>query len=140
MHKAAEETHQVWLERTIAECAGIAGTVHLYNAESDLLELRASVNIPPPVVAITRTIPKGKGMAGLAWERQVPVQTCNLQQGDNPDVRPGAKAVSAQAAIAIPVHAADGTLRGVVGIAFAGEREIVGEELARLTQAAALLP
>jgi L-methionine (R)-S-oxide reductase len=140
MEKESRGSHQGWLERVIAENGGVAGSVHVYSATSDLLELTASVNLPPPVVAITQTIPKGKGMAGLAWERQRPVQTCNLQQGGNPDVRPGARAVNAQAAIAIPVHDTSGALRGVVGIAFMGEREIVGEELARLEHAAQQLP
>jgi L-methionine (R)-S-oxide reductase len=131
---------QAWLERYLSAHGGIAGTVHIYDAASDLLVLSAWLNIPPPVVNITRTIPKGKGMAGLAWERSVPVQTCNLQQTTSPDVRPGAKAVNAQAAVAIPVASAEGALRAVVGIAFLGEREIEAEEMNRLTSAAAELP
>lgn len=129
--------YQTWLEGYIAKHGGIAGTVHLLPAGSDVLTLAASVNIPPPVVAVTQTIPKGKGMAGLAWERGQSVQTCNLKN-DHPDVRPGAKAVNAQAAIAIPVLSS-AQLRAVVGIAFMGEREIEGEELARLENDAAAL-
>src|SRR5690606_7161975 len=69
-----------------------------------VLELAACVRIPAPVIAATRTIPKGKGMAGLAWERDRPVQTCNLKTDSSGDVRPGARAVDAQAAVAIPVR------------------------------------
>jgi L-methionine (R)-S-oxide reductase len=117
---------------------GIAGTVHLL--EGDLLRLASSVNIPPPVVKLTETIPKGKGMAGLAWERGTIVSTCNLKEDKSGDVRPGAKAVDAQAALAIPVHTPSGDLRAVVGIAFMGERDFSQEELAAFEAAAASLP
>ena len=108
--------------------------------QGDLLKLAAAVNIPPPVVKITETIPKGKGMAGLAWERDEVVATCNLKSDTSGDVRPGAKAVDAQAALAIPVHESSGSLRAVVGIAFLGEREFSEQELQSFAQAAASLP
>lgn len=105
-----------------------------------MLKLASSVNIPPPVVKVTETIPKGKGMAGLAWERDEVVASCNLKTDDSGDVRPGAKAVDAQAAIAIPVRAQAGGLRAVVGIAFMGERNFTDEELQAFEAAAASLP
>jgi L-methionine (R)-S-oxide reductase len=129
---------QSWLQAFISEHAGIAGTVHVLTGEQ--LCLDAAVNIPPPVIAVTRQIPKGKGMAGLAWERGTPVQTCNLQTDTSGDVRPGAKAINAQAAAAIPVKDAQGALRAVVGIAFADDRELSADELARLVVAASALP
>ncbi len=125
-----------WLSEYIRTHGGVAGTVHL--REGEQLVLKASVNIPPPVVAATRTIPKGKGMAGLAWERQRPVSTCNLKADDTGDVRPGAKAVQAQAAVAIPVHA-DGEVQAVVGIAFSDDRDIGETELSDLQSAAGTL-
>lgn len=129
---------EAWLKTFLMDHGGIAGTVHLL--QGDLLKLDSSVNIPPPVVKITETIPKGKGMAGLAWERDEVVATCNLKSDDSGDVRPGAKAVDAQAALAIPVHAAAGGLRAVVGIAFLGERDFSEDELAAFELAAATLP
>lgn len=133
---------QTWLETFLAKHGGVAGTVHLLTREptEPILELAASVRIPPPVIEATRLIPKGKGMAGLAWERAQPVQTCNLKTDDTGDVRPGAKAVNAQAAVALPVNGASGTLRAVVGIAFAGEREFGEAALAVLQDDANLLP
>ena len=68
------------------------------------------------------------------------VATCNLKRDDSGDVRPGAKAVDAQAALAIPVHAAAGGLRAVVGIAFLGERDFSEDELSAFELAAATLP
>lgn len=130
-----------WLESFIRNHGGIAGTVHVLSQDSDpVLSLAAAKNIPPPVVEVTRTIAKGKGMAGLAWERGHAVQTCNLQTDRTGDVRPGAKAVQAQAAVALPVNDEHGKLRAVVGIAFADERELGDEELTRLQADADSVP
>jgi hypothetical protein len=129
---------EAWLKSFLASHGGIAGTVHLL--EGDILKLSSAVNIPPPVVKVTESIPKGKGMAGLAWERNEVVATCNLKTDNTGDVRPGAKAVDAQAALAIPVHATAGGLRAVVGIAFMGERDFSEQELKAFEAAAASLP
>jgi hypothetical protein len=129
---------EAWLKNFLTDHGGIAGTVHLLHG--DVLKLDSAVNIPPPVVKITETIPKGKGMAGLAWERDEIVATCNLKSDESGDVRPGAKAVDAQAALAIPVHATAGGLRAVVGIAFMGERDFSEDELSAFELAAATLP
>jgi L-methionine (R)-S-oxide reductase len=115
--------------------------VHLRGAASEApLELKAAVNIPPKVKEIVAAIPKGKGMAGLAWERDQPVHTCNLKDDKTGDVRPGAKAVDANAAVAIPIHDAGGAIRGVVGIAYMGERDITETELETLREQAERLP
>lgn len=127
-----------WLAAFLTQNGGVAGTVH--KLEGDALTLCAAKNIPPKVVEITRSIPRGKGMAGLAWERDTTIATCNLRTDQSGDVRPGAKAVDAQAALAIPVHAADGSLCAVVGIAFLGEREFADEELRAFERLAAELP
>jgi len=129
---------QRWLEQYIAAHGAVAGTVHAL--AGDALELAAAVNIPPRVVEVTRTIPRGKGMAGLAWERDRPVSTCNLKTDESGDVRPGARAVDASAAVAIPIHGPDGQLRGVVGIAFQGERDMDQSELDRLGEEAERAP
>lgn len=128
-----------WLRSYITRNGGVAGTIHLREADGELA-LKAAVNIPPKVQEIVRTIPKGKGMAGLAWERDQPVHTCNLKDDKTGDVRPGAKAVDANAAVAIPIHAPGGSCRGVVGIAYLGERDITGAELEALRQQAEALP
>jgi hypothetical protein len=50
-------------------------------------------------------------------------------------VKPGAKAVDARAAVALPVRNQHGSIIAVVGAAFADDREIAGEELRRLQSA-----
>ena len=127
-----------WLEAFVRDNGGVAGTIHLRGGET--LELQASVNIPDKVKAVTATIPRGKGMAGLAWERDEPVTTCNLKTDDSGDVRPGAKAVAAQAAVAIPIHDGAGNIRGVVGIAYQEERDMSMSELKSLSSQAEALP
>lgn len=137
-NSAADSSLQAWLEAFLARHGGVAGSVH--RLRGDQLELAAHVRLPPPVVEKTRFIPRGKGMAGLAWERDRVVSTCNLKTDTTGDVRPGAKAVDAGAALAIPVRDAQGALRAVVGIAFAGEREMSEAEQAEYERAAQALP
>jgi hypothetical protein len=48
--------------------------------------------------------------------------------------------VNANAAVAIPIHDGAGEIRGVVGIAYMGERDMDESELARLTGEAEALP
>lgn len=134
----AAKAIETWLRQWIAARGGVAGTVHL--RQGDDLVLSAAVNIPPKVVAIVNLVPKGKGMAGLAFERDAPVSTCNLKTDTTGDVRPGAKAVDANAAVAIPIHDAQGEVRGVVGIAYLGEREMDDAELQQLTREAEGIP
>lgn len=111
--------HQHWLEQAIAQLQGVAGTVHLADpAPGEGLHLCAAVRIPPPVLAVIGHIARGKGMAGLALVRKQPVQTCDLRTDASGDVRPGAKAVDAQAAIAVPVLDAGGQVLAVVGFAW----------------------
>lgn len=129
---------ETWLRQWITAHGGVAGTVHLRRGED--MTLAAAVNIPPPVVAIVGVVPKGKGMAGLAFERDTPVSTCNLKTDTTGNVRPGARAVDANAAVAIPVHDQAGRVRGVVGIAYMGERAMDDDELALLAGEAEALP
>jgi hypothetical protein len=131
-------TFDAWLQQFVSAHGGVAGTVH--TRTGDVLTLSASLNIPPPVIQKTQIIPKGKGMAGLAWSRNAIVSTCDLKTDQTGDVQPGAKAVSAQAAAAIPVHDASGGLRAVVGIAFMDERDFSVAELAAFARGAESLP
>ena len=135
---ATDPALETWLRTFLQAHGGIAGTVHVRGDEA--LLLRASVNIPPPVARATESVPKGKGMAGLAWERQRAVAVCNIKTDASGDVRPGAKAVDAQAALAIPVRDVAGDVRAVVGIAFLGEREFTDAELDRFESEARALP
>ena len=130
--------HQTFLESLIAQVGGVAGTVH--EQRGDDLYLTAAHHIPPPVIAIVAHVPHGKGMAGIAQVRKQPVQTCNLQTDDSGTIKPGAKAVDAQAAIAVPVLDDGGEVRAVVGVAWADERELTEEFERSMMQMTAGLP
>jgi L-methionine (R)-S-oxide reductase len=128
-----------WLAPFVDSHGGVAGTVHLRRGDDELV-MSAAHNIPEPVRRITAVVPRGKGMAGLAFEQDRAISSCNIQTDTSGQVRPGAKAVGAQAAVAIPIHDAAGAVRAVVGIAFMREGEIPDDELARLRAAAEQLP
>lgn len=134
-----DEITQRWLEQFIHAQGAVAGTVHTLVTETDTLVMRAAVNIPDKVRAVTSSIPRGKGMAGLALEREQPVSTCNLQDDRGGDVRPGAKAVNAQAAVALPILGPAG-VRAVIGLAYASERNFSADELEALTRAGSTVP
>ncbi|MEM7156008.1 MAG: GAF domain-containing protein [Myxococcota bacterium] len=141
MDPSEQNQSQRWLQRFLEEHQAVAGTVHRLDRQTQDLHLEAAVNIPPKVQDATRVIPRGKGMAGLALERHRPVSTCNLATDEgNPDVRPGARAVEAAAAIALPVDDDAGQVRAVVGIAYASERPIDDALLAPLQAAVTTLP
>ena len=132
------EVQQQWLESIVAKLNAIAGTVHVQRGDD--LYLTAAHNIPPHVVTIVAHVPHGKGMAGVAQVKKQPVQTCNLQTDDTGNIKPGAKAVDAQAAIALPVLDETGSVRAVVGIAWSKEGEIGEDEEKALMKLAAALP
>lgn len=129
---------QEWLESFIASAGAFAGTVHVQRGRD--LYLTAAHNIPPHVATIVAHVPHGKGMAGVAQVKKAPVQTCNLQTDDSGTIKPGAKAVDAQAAVALPVFDGDGAVRAVVGLAWKHEGEIGAGEEQRLMELAAALP
>ena len=134
---AQNEMH-IWLEEFLARHGGISGTVHVF--QDGGLRLAAAINIPPAVQQAVAWVPSGKGMAGLALERREPILTCNLREDQTGKVKPGAKAVDARAAVAIPVADAASNVRAVVGIAFSEERDFSAAELDQLQRATFDLP
>jgi L-methionine (R)-S-oxide reductase len=132
------ESHQTFLESLLTRLGGVAGTVHEQRGED--LYLTAAHNIPPPVVAIVARVPHGKGMAGIAQAKKEPVQTCNLKTDDSGTIKPGAKAVDAKAAIALPVLDAGGEVRAVIGLAWDSEGEIGQEQEQSMMKLAEGLP
>ena len=132
-----DEATNDWLRGLLARHDAIAGTVHL--VKGDVLVITAAVNIPQKVQDLTATIPLGKGMAGLAWQHDKPIQTCNLKNDTTGAVKPGAKAVDAKAAVALPIHDPSGTIRAVIGLAWMHDHELSTELLATISADAASL-
>ncbi len=121
---------------TAAGCE--TGTVHRLSSDG-ALELEAHAGpVPPGLLAVIRSIPVGKGLAGLAAERGEPVRICNLQTDDSGAARPGARSTGMRGSICVPMTAAGRTV-GVLGVASAREREFGEAEAAWLCEAAAAL-
>ncbi|MHA3773002.1 GAF domain-containing protein [Verrucomicrobiota bacterium sgz303538] len=118
------------LRATIEHFDCQAGTLHLYR--NGVLQLAAHAGIPPQVVQIVETVPIGKGIAGLAAERRVPITICNLQTDTSGQARPGAKATGMEGSLAVPMLAPGDHLRGVLGIAKAAAHDWTPEETAQL--------
>jgi len=123
-----------WLSNLVKRVGAVAGTVHV--RDGDGLRLMSAVNIPDVVKTAVEYVPKGKGMAGIALRSGQPVQTCNLKDDTSGNVRPGAKAVNAKAAVAMPVRDGNGHIVAVVGVAFNDERELPEQEVSELMEAA----
>ncbi|MFO0827938.1 MAG: GAF domain-containing protein [Phycisphaerales bacterium] len=110
------------LHATISHFRAETGTIHV--VENGLLVLKAIVGaFPPPVMDAIRSIPVGKGMAGLAAQRRAPVTACNIQTDASGDVRPGARATGMEGAIVVPMIDAKEELRGTLGIANRAARD-----------------
>jgi putative methionine-R-sulfoxide reductase with GAF domain len=94
--------------------------------------------MPEAVLSVIRTIPVGKGMAGLAVERREPVNSCNIQTDATGDVRPGARATAMAGAIVVPIFKEDAVI-GALGIANRTERAFTSDEITALMDAARAL-
>jgi signal transduction protein with GAF and PtsI domain len=79
------------LDLILADFDCRVGTIHDWNAEKNLLRLRACRGMPEAILDKVRSIPIGKGMAGLAAQRREPVQVCNLQTDESGVAKPDAR-------------------------------------------------
>lgn len=114
------------------------GTIHALEGDG-MLHMRAHTpGIPEPVLAASRVIPVGKGIAGLAVERKAPVNMCNLQTDQSGDARPAAKTTGAGGALCVPVLDGDAAI-GALGIATRAERDFSDEETALLLEVGRVL-
>ena len=121
------------LELTLSHFRADTGTLHELGPDG-LLHLKAWAGaIPEPLLQLIRTIPAGKGIAGLAVERKEPVHLCNLQTDQSRDVRPRAKDTGVQGSICVPLLA-DGRAVGALGVATQQEREFSDNEVALLLE------
>jgi L-methionine (R)-S-oxide reductase len=122
------------LAAIIARLGAETGTIHWIGPDGLLHLVAASPGLPEAVIAAVRTIPVGKGMAGLAVARGEPVSACNIQSDTSGDVRPGARATGLAGAVVVPIY--DGArVVGALGVANRAERSFTPEELDTLLAA-----
>jgi L-methionine (R)-S-oxide reductase len=125
------------LQEIMDEFDADTGTIHLM--ENGVLILKAHVGVPEQVLDVVRVVPVGKGMAGMAQERNEPVSSCNLQEDQSGDIPAGARATGVNGAIVVPVRDRDGAAVGTVGIGVHRAYEYSGAETARLVELASTL-
>ena len=118
------------LDDALEEFGAETGTLHLL--EDGVLVLQAHAGIPEAILPVVSSIAVGKGMAGLAAQRNAPVDSCNIQVDDTGNVRPGARATGAQGALTVPMRDAQGAVAGTLGIACPEERAWTAAETSRL--------
>ena len=122
------------LRLTLEHFGAETGTIHVLESDG-LLHLRALAgSLPPPVLEAIRAIPIGKGIAGLAVERQEPVNLCNLQADSSGAARPAARATGVKGSICVPILV-DGKAVGALGIGTHQERTFTEDEIALLLEA-----
>lgn len=124
------------LERTAEHFDAQTATLHMLDDSDGLLHLRAAVgSLPAPVLEAVRTVPVGKGIAGLTVERGEPVDLCNLQTDRSGVARPGARETGVGGSVCVPVLR-DGRPVGALGVGTAYEHVFSDEEIALLCRAA----
>jgi putative methionine-R-sulfoxide reductase with GAF domain len=128
---------QAELEAIIGQFGADTGTIHM--VEDGVLILKAHVGVPPQVVQIVDKVPIGKGMAGLAVERNEPVSSCNIQADRTGDVRPGARQTGVGGAVVVPIHDRGGNAVGALGIGVHRQHEYSDAEVVRLLEEGARL-
>ena len=121
---------QAQLEEIVRKFGADTGSIHLL--EEGVLVLKAQVGLPPTVAEIVAMVPVGKGMAGLAVERNEPVSSCNIQSDDTGNVNAGARQTGVNGAIVVPVRDAAGHATGALGVGTHHPYEFSAEETAQL--------
>lgn len=113
-------------------------TLHEARPGDRVLELRAQHGLPEHLVTITKTIPFGKGMAGICAERREPVTSCNLQRDETGVVRPRARETGVAGAIVVPVFRGD-RLAATIGVGMKQDHEYSPAEEQVLASCGAIL-
>ncbi len=114
------------------------GTLHRLGEDDHLELVAATPGIPEPVLAASRRIPLGKGIAGEAAATAKPVTLCNLQTDGSGVARPGAKATGLGGSLCVPVFDGEQVV-GTLGVGWVGARQISEAETAQLIAAGRVL-
>ncbi|MGH7150981.1 MAG: GAF domain-containing protein [Planctomycetota bacterium] len=112
-------------------------TLHLLDADGATLRLRAHRGgLPPAVLEAARSVPVGKGIAGLAAHLREPVSTCNLQTDASGVARPGARQTGLKGTMCVPMLDGD-RLAGTLGVGVDEEHVFSAQETTELLEAGA---
>ena len=103
------------LRETLKHFRSETGTIHILDADKQLLHLAAQVGLPPQLMDIVKTIPVGKGIAGQVAAQNKPVSICNLQTDSSGVAKPGARQTGVGGSLCVPIRR-DDKLTGTLGI------------------------
>lgn len=134
MGSSEKTVHFETLIQIVRDLKADSGTIHFIGADGMLHLAAATPGFPEIVLKTIKTIPVGKGMAGLAVERGKPVDACNIQTDQSGDVRPGALATGLAGAIVVPIFREDEVI-GALGVANRAARTFSESEIAELLDA-----
>jgi L-methionine (R)-S-oxide reductase len=115
------------LGRILTQLSADSGTIHLLGEDGVLHLKAASAGIPQVVLDTIKDVPVGKGMAGIAVERKLPVNACNIQTDTSGNVRPGALVTGLQGSVVVPMMRGDAAI-GALGVANRRERTFTDAE------------
>jgi putative methionine-R-sulfoxide reductase with GAF domain len=109
------------------------GTIHQAADGAKTLTLVCQVGVPDFLMDKITSIPFGKGIAGVAAERQEPVELCNLQEDLGGVARVDARQTGVSGSLAVPVFSTtSGNVIGTLGIGKHAPYEFSAAEKQRL--------
>ncbi len=133
MNEVIKKNIENVLRETLQQFRSETGTIHLLDAEKQLLHLKAQMGLPPQMLDIVKTIPMGKGIAGQVAAQNKPVSICNLQTDSSGVAKPGAKQTGVGGALCVPIRAGD-KLTGTLGIGTVRPYEYTADETRQLEE------
>ena len=121
------------LRETLQRFNSETGTIHILDADKQMLRLAAQIGLPPQLLDVVKAIPVGKGIAGQVAAQNKPVTICNLQTDSSGVAKPGAKQTGVGGALCVPIR--DGEqLIGTLGVGTARSYEYTAEETRELEE------
>jgi len=126
------------LEAVIRMFSADTGTLHFLGADGMLHLAALHGVIPAAVMEHIRTIPIGKGMAGVCAELNEPVSWCNLNNDGSGVVQSKARSMGLAGSIVVPVRNGS-VLVGTLGIANKEDRTFSEAETVLLMECASSL-
>jgi GAF domain-containing protein len=121
------------LRETLRQFRSESGTIHILDADKQLLHLAAQFGLPPQLLDVVKTIPVGKGIAGQVAAQNKPVSICNLQTDSSGVAKPGAKQTGLGGSICVPIRAGD-KVSGTFGIGTVRPYEYTADETRELEE------
>ena len=123
------------LESILEDFGCQTGTIHQATDGANTLTLVCQIGVPEFLMDKIATIPFGKGIAGVAAERQEPVELCNLQEDLGGVARIDARKTGVSGSLAVPVFSStSGNVIGTLGIGKFAPYEFTAAEKQRLME------